>query len=112
MNRAYWNRDFFICHLLLFSDAFMLDQPEMLFSVGDILSALTNVSGRKHPSTVQAKQLKMCLPMMPVVLHLVTSQVDFFSPKICNRGQTLTVFQNLISVNHGQNEQNRGFVNA
>ncbi|KAF2983910.1 hypothetical protein EK904_005269 [Melospiza melodia maxima] len=42
--------------------------------LGDILSALTNVSGRKHPSTVQAKQLKMCLPMMPVVLHLVTSQ--------------------------------------
>ncbi|XP_074431353.1 serine/threonine-protein kinase ULK4 isoform X4 [Larus michahellis] len=43
--------------------------------LGDILTALTNVSGRKHPSTVQAKQLKMCLPMMPVVLHLVTSQV-------------------------------------
>ncbi|KAK4828407.1 hypothetical protein QYF61_026161 [Mycteria americana] len=42
--------------------------------LGDILTALTNVSGRKHPSTVQAKQLKMCLPMMPVVLHLVTSQ--------------------------------------
>lgn len=53
----------------------------MLFSVGDILTALTNVSGRKHPSTVQAKQLKMCLPMMPVVLHLVTSQVDFFFPQ-------------------------------
>ncbi|OWK52442.1 Serine/threonine-protein kinase ULK4 [Lonchura striata] len=51
--------------------------------LGDILSALTNVSGRKHPSTIQAKQLKMCLPMMPVVLHLVTSQVDSFSPKIC-----------------------------
>ncbi|NWR91577.1 ULK4 kinase, partial [Furnarius figulus] len=43
--------------------------------LGDILSALRNVSGRKHPSTAQAKQLKMCLPMMPVVLHLVTSQV-------------------------------------
>ncbi|OXB83250.1 UNVERIFIED_CONTAM: hypothetical protein H355_002002, partial [Colinus virginianus] len=42
--------------------------------LGDILNTLTNVSGRKHPSTVQAKQLKMCLPMMPVVLHLVTSQ--------------------------------------
>ncbi|XP_074006484.1 serine/threonine-protein kinase ULK4 isoform X2 [Numenius arquata] len=48
--------------------------------LGDILAALTNVSGRKHPSTVQAKQLKMCLPMMPVVLHLVTSQV--FRPQI------------------------------
>ncbi|XP_065484905.1 serine/threonine-protein kinase ULK4 isoform X2 [Caloenas nicobarica] len=48
--------------------------------LGDILTALTNVSGRKHPSTVQAKQLKMCLPMMSVVLHLVTSQV--FRPQI------------------------------
>ncbi|KAM7176700.1 serine/threonine-protein kinase ULK4 isoform 1-T2 [Macrochelys suwanniensis] len=48
--------------------------------LGDILSALANVSGRKHPSTTQAKQLKMCLPMMPVVLHLVTSQV--FRPQI------------------------------
>ncbi|XP_032038657.1 serine/threonine-protein kinase ULK4 isoform X3 [Aythya fuligula] len=48
--------------------------------LGDILNALTNVSGRKHPSTLQAKQLKMCLPMMPVLLHLVTSQV--FRPRI------------------------------
>uniref|UniRef100_A0A8C9PB99 Serine/threonine-protein kinase ULK4 n=1 Tax=Spermophilus dauricus TaxID=99837 RepID=A0A8C9PB99_SPEDA len=46
----------------------------------DILNALANVSGRKHPSTVQAKQLKMCLPLMPVVLHLVTSQV--FRPQV------------------------------
>ncbi|CAN8184586.1 unnamed protein product [Coccothraustes coccothraustes] len=51
--------------------------------LGDILSALTNVSGRKHPSTVQAKQLKICLPMMPVVLHLVTSQV--FRPQIVTK---------------------------
>lgn len=48
---------------------------------GDILNALANVSGRKHPSTVQAKQLKMCLPLMPVVLHLVTSQVSSFLGK-------------------------------
>ncbi|XP_025044811.2 serine/threonine-protein kinase ULK4 isoform X3 [Pelodiscus sinensis] len=48
--------------------------------LGDILNALASVSGRKHPSTIQAKQLKMWLPMMPVVLHLVTSQV--FRPQI------------------------------
>uniref|UniRef100_A0A8C5LGE7 Unc-51-like kinase 4 n=1 Tax=Jaculus jaculus TaxID=51337 RepID=A0A8C5LGE7_JACJA len=48
--------------------------------LGDILNALANVSGRKHPSTVQGKQLKMCLPMMSVVLHLVTSQV--FRPQV------------------------------
>uniref|UniRef100_A0A8C3UV32 Unc-51 like kinase 4 n=1 Tax=Catharus ustulatus TaxID=91951 RepID=A0A8C3UV32_CATUS len=76
--------------------------------LGDILSALTNVSGRKHPSTVQAKQLKMCLPMMPVVLHLVTSQVDFFPPKICYTEEKLLVSQNLIYVNHDQNDLEMG----
>ncbi|XP_066101422.1 serine/threonine-protein kinase ULK4 isoform X2 [Saccopteryx bilineata] len=48
--------------------------------LGDVLNALATVSGRKHPSTVQAKQLKMCLPLMPVTLHLVTSQV--FRPQV------------------------------
>ncbi|XP_069873593.1 serine/threonine-protein kinase ULK4 isoform X2 [Dipodomys merriami] len=48
--------------------------------LGDILQALANVSGRKHPSTVQGRQLKLCLPMMPVALHLVTSQV--FRPRV------------------------------
>lgn len=48
--------------------------------LGDILNALSNVSGRKHPSTVQVKQLKLCLPLMPVLLHLVTSQV--FRPQV------------------------------
>uniref|UniRef100_A0A8C4PJT7 Unc-51 like kinase 4 n=1 Tax=Equus asinus asinus TaxID=83772 RepID=A0A8C4PJT7_EQUAS len=48
--------------------------------LGVILTALANVSGRKHPSTVQAKQLKTCLPLMPIVLHLVTSQV--FRPQV------------------------------
>ncbi|XP_043920668.1 serine/threonine-protein kinase ULK4 [Protopterus annectens] len=51
--------------------------------LGGILSALSNVAGRKHPSTVQSKQLKMCLPMMPIVLHLVTSQV--FRPQIVTK---------------------------
>ncbi|XP_012885695.1 PREDICTED: serine/threonine-protein kinase ULK4 [Dipodomys ordii] len=48
--------------------------------LGDILQALANVSGRKHPSTVQGRQLKLCLPMMPVALYLVTSQV--FRPRV------------------------------
>ncbi|XP_040288838.1 serine/threonine-protein kinase ULK4 isoform X2 [Bufo bufo] len=48
--------------------------------LGDILNSLSNVSGRKHPSTVQAKQLKMCLPNMAIILHLVTSQV--FRPQV------------------------------
>lgn len=54
-----------------------LSPPLLLhtFFTGDILNALANVSGQKHPSTVQGKQLKVCLPMMPMVLHLVMSQV-------------------------------------
>lgn len=62
---------------------------------GDILNALANVSGRKHPSTVQGKQLKMCLPMMPVVLHLVMSQVPSGSYNTC--GPTLVPWSGAIS---------------
>ena len=43
--------------------------------VEDILSALEAASGRKHPSTVQVKQLKTFLPLMPVLRHFVTSPV-------------------------------------
>ncbi|XP_033625022.1 serine/threonine-protein kinase ULK4-like isoform X3 [Asterias rubens] len=42
---------------------------------GDAVTSLNAVAGRKHPSTVQAKQLKTSLPLVPVALHLVTSQV-------------------------------------
>ena len=42
---------------------------------GEILMALDSVSGRKHPSTIQVKQLKSTLPMMPVLQHFITSQV-------------------------------------
>ncbi|XP_032120186.1 serine/threonine-protein kinase ULK4 isoform X6 [Sapajus apella] len=62
--------DLLICHIVQ-------ELPRIL---GDILNALANVSGRKHPSTVQVKQLKLCLPLTPVVLHLVTSQV--FRPRV------------------------------
>ncbi|XP_041374855.1 serine/threonine-protein kinase ULK4-like isoform X2 [Gigantopelta aegis] len=48
----------------------------------DILSALDAVGGRKHPSAVQVKQLKISLPHLPIFLHLVTSQVF--------RGRTVT----------------------
>uniref|UniRef100_A0A8C3UW27 Unc-51 like kinase 4 n=1 Tax=Catharus ustulatus TaxID=91951 RepID=A0A8C3UW27_CATUS len=84
--------------------------------LGDILSALTNVSGRKHPSTVQAKQLKMCLPMMPVVLHLVTSQVDFFPPKICYTEEKLlqvgTVLSCSLSIDSGETNLDRAIGQA
>ncbi|XP_077997486.1 serine/threonine-protein kinase ULK4-like [Glandiceps talaboti] len=46
----------------------------------DILESLNIVSGRKHPSTVQAKNLKTYLPLLPIQLHLVTSQI--FRPRI------------------------------
>ncbi|KAJ6661988.1 hypothetical protein lerEdw1_012835 [Lerista edwardsae] len=72
--------------------------PQIL---GDILSALASVSGRKHPSTIQTKQLKGCLPMMSVILHLVTSQV--FRPQIvteeflCSYGNLLNFIKSIDS---------------
>ncbi|XP_022082290.1 serine/threonine-protein kinase ULK4-like isoform X3 [Acanthaster planci] len=46
--------------------------PQIL---GDAISSLNAVAGRKHPSSIQAKQLKTSLPLVPVALHLVTSQI-------------------------------------
>lgn len=48
--------------------------------MGEVLTTLDAVAGRKHPNTVQAKQLKSSLPLVHIFLHLVTSQV--FRPKI------------------------------
>jgi len=48
----------------------------VLYIVEDILSSLEAVTGRKHPSTVQVKQLKTYLPLMPVLRHFVTSPVN------------------------------------
>ncbi|GFR84606.1 serine/threonine-protein kinase ULK4 [Elysia marginata] len=41
----------------------------------EVLEALDQIGGRKHPSTVQCKQLRTALPLMPIFNHLVTSQV-------------------------------------
>ncbi|XP_078395721.1 serine/threonine-protein kinase ULK4 [Cetorhinus maximus] len=65
--------DLLICHIV----------QELPGITGGVLSALCNVSGRKHPSTIQAKHLKTCLPMMPVMLHLVTAQI--FRPQIITK---------------------------
>jgi len=54
----------------------------MSYFTEEILSTLDAVAGRKHPSTIQVKQLKLCLPMMPVLQHLMSSQV--FRPRIIN----------------------------
>lgn len=43
----------------------------------DILVCLENVSGRKHPSSLQAKQLKASLPLMKIVQHLIPSSVCY-----------------------------------
>uniref|UniRef100_A0A8C6C1J7 non-specific serine/threonine protein kinase n=1 Tax=Monodon monoceros TaxID=40151 RepID=A0A8C6C1J7_MONMO len=85
--------DLLTCHI-------MQELPRIL---GDILNALANVSGRKHPSTVQAKQLKMCLPLMPIVLHLVTSQV--FRPQVVTEEFLFsygTILSHIKSVDSGE----------
>uniref|UniRef100_A0A8C9TVY2 Unc-51 like kinase 4 n=1 Tax=Scleropages formosus TaxID=113540 RepID=A0A8C9TVY2_SCLFO len=48
---------------------------ELPVLLDEILSALGNIVGRKHPSGAQAKQLKQSLPMIAVLLHMLTSQV-------------------------------------
>ncbi|XP_022419344.1 serine/threonine-protein kinase ULK4 isoform X3 [Delphinapterus leucas] len=85
--------DLLTCHIVQ-------ELPRIL---GDILNALANVSGRKHPSTVQAKQLKMCLPLMPIVLHLVTSQV--FRPQVVTEEFLFsygTILSHIKSVDSGE----------
>uniref|UniRef100_A0ABM5GPR7 Serine/threonine-protein kinase ULK4 isoform X2 n=1 Tax=Pogona vitticeps TaxID=103695 RepID=A0ABM5GPR7_9SAUR len=83
--------DILICYIV----------QELPHILDDILSALASVSGRKHPSTIQTKQLKACLPMIPVVLHLVTSQV--FRPQIvteeflCSYGTILNFIKSIDS---------------
>lgn len=79
----------------------MAQEPPRI--LGDIINALVNVSGRKHPSTVQGKQLKMCLPMMPVVLHLVMSQV--FRPQVVTEEFLFsygTILSHIKSVDSGE----------
>ncbi|XP_030856242.1 serine/threonine-protein kinase ULK4 [Strongylocentrotus purpuratus] len=63
--------------LTLLSDHLVNLLPQIL---GDAESSLAAVSGRKHPSTIQAKQLKGSLPLVSLALHLITSQV--FRPRI------------------------------
>uniref|UniRef100_A0A3B5R8Q8 Unc-51 like kinase 4 n=1 Tax=Xiphophorus maculatus TaxID=8083 RepID=A0A3B5R8Q8_XIPMA len=46
----------------------------------DVLSALRDVIGRKHPSAAQSRQMKQTLPTLSVVLELLSSQV--FRPRI------------------------------
>ncbi|XP_032120185.1 serine/threonine-protein kinase ULK4 isoform X5 [Sapajus apella] len=85
--------DLLICHIVQ-------ELPRIL---GDILNALANVSGRKHPSTVQVKQLKLCLPLTPVVLHLVTSQV--FRPRVVTEEFLFsygTILSHIKSVDSGE----------
>ncbi|KAM9352888.1 serine/threonine-protein kinase ULK4 [Symphorus nematophorus] len=48
----------------------------------DVLCALQDVIGRRHPSTAQSRQLKHTLPTMSVVLELLSSQV--FRSQIVN----------------------------
>ncbi|XP_062421741.1 serine/threonine-protein kinase ULK4 isoform X1 [Pungitius pungitius] len=46
-----------------------------LLILEDVLCALRGVTGRKHPSAAQSRELKHTLPRMSVVLDLISSQV-------------------------------------
>ncbi|XP_024917447.1 serine/threonine-protein kinase ULK4 isoform X2 [Cynoglossus semilaevis] len=43
--------------------------------LADVLAALRDVIGRRHPSTSQSRQLRVTLPTLSVVLELVSSQI-------------------------------------
>ena len=43
--------------------------------LSDVLASLDAVRGRKHPSAAQAKKLRIHLPLLSIILHLVTSHV-------------------------------------
>ena len=55
--------------------------------------ALETVSGRKHPSLVQVKQLKYAIPLMPILRHFVTSAVKYMS-KQADKMKFITVIFN------------------
>ncbi|XP_063719396.1 serine/threonine-protein kinase ULK4-like [Symsagittifera roscoffensis] len=48
----------------------------------DVVATLDSVSGRKHPSTLQIKQIKSTLPLFAMSVFLISSQV--FRSKILN----------------------------
>ncbi|KAK3707960.1 hypothetical protein QZH41_001715 [Actinostola sp. cb2023] len=41
----------------------------------NVLSSLSAVEGRRHPSATHTKQLRTHLPNLPIILHLITSHV-------------------------------------
>eukprot|EP00794_Sanderia_malayensis_P019293 gene19293-21217_t len=47
-----------------------------------ILKVLDAIAGRHHPSSAQIKQLRVNLPYLSIILHIVTSQI--FRPRIVN----------------------------
>ncbi|KPP73191.1 hypothetical protein Z043_107741 [Scleropages formosus] len=74
---------------------------ELPVLLDEILSALGNIVGRKHPSGAQAKQLKQSLPMIAVLLHMLTSQI--FRPQVvteeflCKFGKLLNYVKSIDS---------------
>ncbi|CAG5124212.1 unnamed protein product [Candidula unifasciata] len=69
----------------------------------EILDSLDQVGGRKHPSNVQAKQLKSALPLIPVFNYLITSQV--FRTCIVNDqffDQYVRLINHVVSIESGE----------
>ena len=64
------NRDYLMQCQNLCVSAIVDAMPGIL---SDVLASLDAVQGRKHPSAGQAKQLRIHLPLLSIILHLVTS---------------------------------------
>lgn len=68
--------------------------PQIL---GDAVSSLNAVSGRKHPSSIQAKALKTSLPLITLPHYLMTSQI--FRPQITHERFLVDIGDLLVHVN-------------
>ena len=70
--------------------------------LSDVLASLDAVQGRKHPSAGQAKQLRIHLPLLSIILHLITSHA--FRAHITNEEFLVNVgllLSHVISIDNG-----------
>ena len=74
------NRDYLLQCQSMCVSAIVDAAPGIL---SDVLASLEAVQGRKHPSAGQAKQLRIHLPLLSIILHLVTSHA--FRTHITNK---------------------------
>jgi len=93
------NRDYLMQCQSLCVSAIVDAAPGIL---SDVLASLDAVQGRKHPSAGQAKQLRIHLPLLSIILHLITSHA--FRANVTDEGFLVSVgllLSHVISIDSG-----------